>query len=166
MTVENSPACLIIIYEIRQETKRGVIYPRIRGILPHHYLKHHILFQISLLYRMLDLLVLKLLLSDNHIKNPQNEGGIAMGGDCGNIYELRPVSIIRALPQIKDHRLFQLKLEDGTTWESFGHQPGQFIEVSIFGKGEAPISISSPPTRPDTLEICVRRTGKVTRRPF
>jgi NAD(P)H-flavin reductase len=85
-----------------------------------------------------------------------------MGDNCGNIYQLRPVSIARTLPQIKDHRLFQLKLEDGTTWESFGHQPGQFIEVSIFGKGEAPISISSPPTRPDTLEICVRKTGKVT----
>lgn len=85
-----------------------------------------------------------------------------MGGHPDNIYTLRPVSIIRALPQIKDHRLFQLKLEDGTTWESFGHQPGQFIEVSIFGKGEAPISISSPSTRLDTLEICVRRTGSVT----
>jgi sulfhydrogenase subunit gamma (sulfur reductase) len=85
-----------------------------------------------------------------------------MGGHPDNIYTLRPVSIIRTLPQIKDHRLFQLKLEDGTTWDSFGHQPGQFIEVSIFGKGEAPISISSPSTRPGTLEICVRRTGRVT----
>jgi len=85
-----------------------------------------------------------------------------MGSHCGNIYELRPVSILRTLPQIKDHRLFQLKLEDGTTWESFGHQPGQFLEVSIFGKGEAPISISSPSTRLDTLELCVRRAGKVT----
>ena len=85
-----------------------------------------------------------------------------MGGNTANIYELRPVSIVRTLPQINDHRLFQLKLEDGTTWESFGHRPGQFIEVSIFGKGEAPISISSPSTRLDTLEICVRRSGKVT----
>ncbi len=85
-----------------------------------------------------------------------------MGDHSGNIYGLRPVSIIRTLPQIKDHRLFQLKLEDGTTWEGFGHQPGQFVEVSIFGKGEAPISISSPPTRPDTLELCVRRAGAVT----
>ena len=85
-----------------------------------------------------------------------------MGGHNGNIYETRPVSILRTLPQIKDHRLFQLKLEDGTTWESFGHQPGQFLEVSIFGKGEAPISISSPATRADTLELCVRRAGKVT----
>ena len=83
-------------------------------------------------------------------------------GHPGNIYELRPVSILRTLPQIKDHRLFQLKLEDGTTWENFGHQPGQFLEVSVFGKGEAPISISSPSTRPDTLELCVRRAGKVT----
>jgi NAD(P)H-flavin reductase len=85
-----------------------------------------------------------------------------MGDHCGNIYELRPVSIIRTLPQIRDHRLFQLKLEDGTTWEDFGHQPVQSIEVAIFRKGEAPISISSPPTRPDTLELCVRRAGKVT----
>jgi NAD(P)H-flavin reductase len=85
-----------------------------------------------------------------------------MGSHPGNIYELRPVSILRTLPQIKDHRLFQLKLEDGTTWETFGHQPGQFLEVSIFGKGEAPISISSPSTRLDTLELCVRRAGKVT----
>ncbi len=79
-----------------------------------------------------------------------------------NVYMPRPVSILRSLPQIQEHRLFQLKLEDGSSWAEFGHQPGQFIEVSIFGKGEAPISISSPPTRTDTLEICVRRTGKVT----
>ncbi|MEN6319279.1 MAG: FAD/NAD(P)-binding protein [Syntrophaceae bacterium] len=85
-----------------------------------------------------------------------------MGGNPDNIYNLRPVSIIRTLPQINDHRIFQLKLEDGTAWDSFGHQPGQFIEVSVFGKGEAPISISSPPTRLGALEICVRRTGRVT----
>jgi sulfhydrogenase subunit gamma (sulfur reductase) len=78
------------------------------------------------------------------------------------MYTPRPVSIMRTLPQIKDHRLFQLNLEDGRSWDSFGHQPGQFIEVSLFGKGEAPISISSPPTRAETLEICVRRTGKLT----
>ncbi|MCJ7833743.1 MAG: FAD-binding oxidoreductase, partial [Deltaproteobacteria bacterium] len=85
-----------------------------------------------------------------------------MGVHPDNIYKLRPVSIIRTMPQIKDHRLFQLKLEDGTTWDSFGHQPGQFLEISIFGKGEAPISISSPSTRLGNLEICVRRTGRVT----
>ena len=85
-----------------------------------------------------------------------------MGDYSANMYTPRPVSIVRTLPQITEHRLFQLKLEDGDSWENFGHQPGQFIEVSLFGKGEAPISISSPPTRPDNLEICERRTGKLT----
>jgi len=85
-----------------------------------------------------------------------------VGNNFGNAYQPRPVSIIRTLPQIDEHRLFQLKLEDGSSWKDFGHQPGQFVEVSIFGKGEAPISISSPPTRLDALEICVRRAGKVT----
>ena len=85
-----------------------------------------------------------------------------MGNNPENIYDLHPVSIEGILPQIQDHRMFQLKLMDGTTWEAFGHQPGQFVEVSIFGKGEAPISISSPPTRMDSLELCVRRTGTLT----
>jgi len=85
-----------------------------------------------------------------------------MGNNPENIYDLHPVSIVRTLPQIQEHRLFQLKLEDGTTWEEFGHQPGQFVEVSVFGKGEAPISISSPPTRMDSLELCVRQTGTLT----
>ena len=79
-----------------------------------------------------------------------------------NHYQPVPVIISRTLPQIAEHRLFQLRLDNGSTWEEFGHRPGQFIEVSIFGKGEAPISISSPPTRPDHLEICVRRTGTLT----
>lgn len=85
-----------------------------------------------------------------------------MQGHSDNIYKLRPVSIIRTMPQIADHRLFQLKLEDGTNWKDFGHQGGQFVEVSIFGRGEAPISISSPSTRLENLELCVRRAGKVT----
>lgn len=43
-----------------------------------------------------------------------------------------------------------------------GHQPGQFVEVSIFGFGEAPISICSSPTKKPTFELTVRRTGKLT----
>jgi len=43
-----------------------------------------------------------------------------------------------------------------------GHQPGQFVEVSIFGFGEAPISICSSPTMEPNFELTVRRTGKLT----
>ena len=57
-------------------------------------------------------------------------------------------------------RLFALELPDGM---SLGNRPGQFVEVSMLGIGEAPISISSSPSRSNgTFELCVRRVGDVT----
>ena len=50
-------------------------------------------------------------------------------------------------------------LKDG---EDFHFLPGQFLELSVFGFGEAPFCIASSPTRPDTLETTVRRTGQLT----
>lgn len=70
--------------------------------------------------------------------------------------------IERVLPQMRNHRLFQLKFVDEEVGSAFSHSPGQFVEVSLLGVGEAPISISSPPTRPGVLEICVRKAGSVT----
>jgi NAD(P)H-flavin reductase len=43
-----------------------------------------------------------------------------------------------------------------------GHLPGQFAEVSIPGIGEAPISISSPPSDNKTFEMVIRNVGTVT----
>ena len=43
-----------------------------------------------------------------------------------------------------------------------GHKPGQFVEVSIFGYGEAPISICSSPTKTPGFELTVRKTGRLT----
>ena len=43
-----------------------------------------------------------------------------------------------------------------------GHDPGQFVEVSIFGFGEAPISISSSPTKVPAFDLTVRKTGRLT----
>jgi len=56
-------------------------------------------------------------------------------------------------------KLFRLRRDDG---HPFGHLPGQFVQVSIFGIGEAPISVCSSPTRGDYLELTVRRTGRLT----
>jgi len=41
----------------------------------------------------------------------------------------------------------------------FDFNPGQFIQISIFGIGEAPISISSSPFNKTTIGICVRKAG-------
>lgn len=43
-----------------------------------------------------------------------------------------------------------------------GHHPGQFVQVSLPGIGEAPISIASSPTRSAGFDLCVRRAGNVT----
>jgi len=56
-------------------------------------------------------------------------------------------------------KFFAVELLSG---RSLGHDPGQFIEVSMFGIGEAPISISSPPTSDNMFELCVRAVGDVT----
>jgi sulfhydrogenase subunit gamma (sulfur reductase) len=57
-------------------------------------------------------------------------------------------------------KLFTLELPDGG---SLGNEPGQFVEVSLFGIGEAPISVSSSPSRSNgTFELCVRNVGDVT----
>ena len=56
-------------------------------------------------------------------------------------------------------KLFKLVRADN---EIFDHKPGQFMQVSIFGYGEAPISVSSSVTRGDYLELCVHRAGKLT----
>jgi NAD(P)H-flavin reductase len=45
---------------------------------------------------------------------------------------------------------------------NFEYRPGQFVMLSVIGTGEAPFSISSSPTRPGNIELCVRRTGHVT----
>ncbi len=54
----------------------------------------------------------------------------------------------------------ELKLIDET--REFAFNPGQFIQLSVFGIGEAPISISSSPFNKSIIGICVRRVGDVT----
>ena len=56
-------------------------------------------------------------------------------------------------------KLFRFQRQDG---KPFGHEPGQFMQVSITGLGEAPISVSSSPTRADYLELGIRKTGTLT----
>ena len=56
-------------------------------------------------------------------------------------------------------RTFKLKFLNK---KSFTFIPGQFVQVSIFGIGEAPISICSSPFNEKFFEITVRNVGNVT----
>ena len=55
-------------------------------------------------------------------------------------------------------KLIRLKMPKGLKLD---HLPCQFVMVSVFGFGEAPISICSGPDDEDLL-LCVRRVGKLT----
>jgi NAD(P)H-flavin reductase len=46
---------------------------------------------------------------------------------------------------------------------AFDYLPGQFVEISIAGIGEAPLTIASSPTFKEGFEIVVRRIGNVTK---
>jgi NAD(P)H-flavin reductase len=43
-----------------------------------------------------------------------------------------------------------------------GHKPGQFVQVSIFGYEEAPISVCSPPQQRGSFDLTVRNMGGLT----
>lgn len=77
-----------------------------------------------------------------------------------SIYLPQPARIVDVRQMTALEKLFTLELQGGL---SLGHAPGQFLEVSALGVGEAPISISSSPSRSNgTFELCVRRAGDVT----
>ena len=68
------------------------------------------------------------------------------------------ITDIRLMTQME--KLFTIELPGGI---SLNHKPGQFVEVSVLGVGEAPISISSSPSRSNgSFELCVRRAGDLT----
>jgi sulfite reductase subunit B len=70
------------------------------------------------------------------------------------------IAEITRIEKLSDReKLFEFKFVDG---KDLGHRPGQFVMLSIFGVGEAPISISSSPTHKGSFELAVRATGSVT----
>jgi sulfite reductase subunit B len=74
-------------------------------------------------------------------------------------YQIQQGRIIELTHLTEQEKLFRISMQNG---EALDHDPGQFVEVSLFGVGEAPISICSSPTRSDFFELCIRNTGRVT----
>jgi sulfite reductase subunit B len=77
-----------------------------------------------------------------------------------SIYLPIMAEITRTEQLTKMEKLFEIRLKNG---QELGHQPGQFVEVSLFGIGEAPISVSSSPTKKGSFELAVRAAGNVTK---
>jgi NAD(P)H-flavin reductase len=62
-----------------------------------------------------------------------------------------------------DVRTFTMRFKDSYFNQNLTYRSGQFFEVSIFGVGEMPISITSTPSRKGFFELSVKNVGLVSR---
>ncbi|MDH3365019.1 MAG: FAD/NAD(P)-binding protein [Thermoplasmata archaeon] len=70
--------------------------------------------------------------------------------------------IVRRYPLTSDVNFYQARAVDVDKTLTMDYLPGQFVMGSVLGEGEAPFSISSTPSRPGLLELCVRKMGTLT----
>jgi NAD(P)H-flavin reductase len=73
------------------------------------------------------------------------------------------LAVIHSLrDETRDTRSFALAFRDPGEQERFRFRPGQFIELSVFGYGEAPFCLASGPARAGSFLTTVRRVGTLT----
>lgn len=75
-----------------------------------------------------------------------------------DIYLPQLATVVKAEAMNVTEKYLRLSMDDG----QFDFVPGQFVEVSVAGIGEAPITITSSPTQKDGFELVIRRIGNVT----
>jgi len=75
-----------------------------------------------------------------------------------SIYLPEVVTLINKKIMTPFDTFFEFELEN----RRLGHLPGQFVEISIPGIGEAPFFISSPPSKNKSFETVIRKTGTLT----
>ncbi|MFH2138555.1 MAG: FAD/NAD(P)-binding protein [Candidatus Omnitrophota bacterium] len=76
-----------------------------------------------------------------------------------NEYIPYPVKIEDIKRETFDVQTFKVKFIEPERAASFEYKQGQFAQISVLGVGEAPISITSSPSRKGFLEFTIRDTG-------
>jgi sulfhydrogenase subunit gamma (sulfur reductase) len=76
-----------------------------------------------------------------------------------NIFMPREATIVRCVQATPTEKHFTLRMTDGQPIE---YEPGQIVELSLFGYGEIPIGVASSPTRTKTFDLVVRAVGRVS----
>ena len=75
-------------------------------------------------------------------------------------------AVINSVRELTDDtKLFKVQFKNHCEQNSRSEndfKPGQFVQASVLGVGEVPISICSSPTKKNYFELCVRKTGLVT----
>nr|WP_279342482.1 FAD/NAD(P)-binding protein [Geotalea sp. SG265] len=73
-----------------------------------------------------------------------------------------PAVILAMKPLAPDILFFSLQLDTGTVSSNFSFVPGQFLQISAAGAGEAPFSPVNLPGDDGVIELCIRKAGHVT----
>ncbi|NIM05063.1 MAG: hydrogenase [Armatimonadetes bacterium] len=80
-----------------------------------------------------------------------------------NIFLPHLAEITAIQPETGDTSTFALRMCDPEVRRGFIWKPGQFVEVSVFGSGEAPFGFASSWCEGEDFKITVRSTGEMTR---
>jgi len=78
-----------------------------------------------------------------------------------NSYQLQSAKIVAISWQTNNIKLFRLRFEKKVLGYSLKIKPGQFMELSLPGFGEAPFAPCNVPDS-EYIELCVRSTGRLT----
>lgn len=81
-----------------------------------------------------------------------------------NKNDLTPMpAVIKSITvETSDIKTFILKFKNPQIQREFRYRPGQFMEISLLGVGEAPISITSSPSCQGFIELSIKRVGQLT----
>lgn len=79
-----------------------------------------------------------------------------------NIYIPHLAKIISIEDETYDTKTFGFEFVDPEIKESFTFRPGQFLEISVPGVGEAPFGLASNPNHPEIFRVTIRAVGSLT----
>ena len=77
-----------------------------------------------------------------------------------DIYLPKIAEIVNIKQETPDVKTYKLRFKDKAVHSNFNYMPGQFVEFSVFGEGEATFCVSNSPTRKDLIECSAKRMGK------
>ena len=79
-----------------------------------------------------------------------------------NLYDTHKCRLLRVYKQTEMDKVFLFRFEEPKVLENWSFAPGQFVQLSLPGAGEVPISICSSPMRKGFFQLCIRKAGRVT----
>jgi len=82
--------------------------------------------------------------------------------EATSIYVPEIATITKIEQMSPSEKLFDIKIDNPESQKAFDFLPGQFVELTVFGLGEAPFSIPSSPNNKDYFQLCIRDIGNVS----